>query len=93
MRKFHFITATIVFAASAADAQTFQIAQAPETGQCAVVAQQPGPIIGQTIDALVVVDNGDGNDSGDRNGDGNGDGYATRADAETALETIDACKS
>ena len=89
MRKFHFITATIVFAASAAGAQTFQIAQAPETGQCAVVAQQPGPIIGQTIDALVVVDNGDGNSSGDRNGDG----YATRADAETALETIDACKS
>jgi len=88
MRKFHLVTAAIMLAASPAAAQKFQIAQAPEAGQCAVVAQEPGPIIGQAIDALLVIDNGNGN--GSAKGDGNG--YATHAEAETALQTIAVCK-
>jgi hypothetical protein len=89
MRKFHLMTAAIMLAASPAAAQTFQVAQAPEAGQCAVVAQEPGPIIGQAIDALLVIDNGNGNGSAR----GDGDGYTTHAEAETALQTIDVCKS
>lgn len=91
MRTLYLVTAAILLAASPAAAQTFQIAQAPESGRCAVVAQEPGPIIGQAIDAMVVIDNGNGNAGA--NGGGNGEGYATRVEAETALETIDACKT